>query len=165
MRLARAVNTSLSDRNSAGASNGSRTSGRSSKQLGYQVTLDRRGPSDFPDGPPSWTDPARTQIWLVGWGADYLAPANFLGLFKCDSGSLNSYCDPEFDRTFDHALELQVTDPAAALAEWAALDRWVVDLAIMAPLGNSDAVFVSKQVGNYQFHPAYGSLLDQMWVQ
>ena len=92
-------------------------------------------------------------------------PGTVLGILRCDSGSLNSYCDPEFDRMFDHALQLQVTDPAAALAEWAALDHRAVDLALLAPIDNSGAVFVSERVGNYQYHPAYGSLFDQMWVQ
>lgn len=123
-----------------------------------------RGATAFPKGA-SFTDPTRTQIWLVGWGADYNAPANFMGTLKCGSGSLNSYCDPEFDRMFDHALQLQVTDPAAALVEWAALDHRAVDLALMAPYANSGAVLVSERVGNYQYHPAYGSLFDQMWVQ
>jgi peptide/nickel transport system substrate-binding protein len=133
--------------------------------LGYQVTLDNRVADDFPGGPSTWWDKTRTQIYLSGWGADYNAPANFLGLLKCASSSLNSYCDPEFDRMFDHALQLQVTDPAAALAEWATLDHRAVDLALLAPIDNSGAVFVSERVGNYQFHPAYGSLFDQMWVQ
>jgi hypothetical protein len=26
-------------------------------------------------------------------------------------------------------------------------------------------VFVSKRVGNYQFHPQWGLLLDQLWVK
>ena len=66
---------------------------------------------------------------------------------------------------YDHALQLQVTDPAAALAEWAALDRRAVDLALLAPLDNTGAVFVSERVGNYQYNPAYQGLFDQMWVQ
>ena len=102
---------------------------------------------------------------LNGWIPDYIAPANFLGVLRCDGNSLNDYCDPDFNTRFDHALQLQVSDPAAALTEWAALDRRAVDLALLAPVFNKGAAFVSDRVGNYQYNPAYFSLFDQMWVQ
>ena len=47
----------------------------------------------------------------------------------------------------------------------AELDRKLVDLALWAPLYNEGSDFVAARVGNYQFHPAYGALIDQMWVQ
>ena len=102
---------------------------------------------------------------LNGWFPDYFGPATFLGLLRCAGQFLNNYCDPEFNRMYDRALQLQVTDPAAALAEWAALDHRAVDLALYAPVDNPGGVFVSERVGNYQYHPAYQSLFDQMWVQ
>ena len=51
------------------------------------------------------------------------------------------------------------------MTEWAALDHRAVDLALLAPMVNSGADFVSERVGNYQFSPAYEALFDQMWVQ
>jgi hypothetical protein len=48
---------------------------------------------------------------------------------------------------------------------WAEIDRAVVDMAVWAPLFNEGTDFVSERVGNYQFHPAYLVLLDQLWVQ
>jgi ABC-type transport system substrate-binding protein len=63
------------------------------------------------------------------------------------------------------AAELQTTDAAAAAEAWAAIDRDVTDLALWAPLVNQGTDFVSARVGNYQFHPAYLVLLDQLWVQ
>ncbi|MFL5642656.1 MAG: ABC transporter substrate-binding protein [Chloroflexota bacterium] len=138
--------------------------GKILQELGYEVTLDRRNTHEFPDGT-DWFDVTRTQAMLGGWVPDYLAPANFLSVLKCDGGSLNDYCDDEFNAMFDHALQLQLADPAAALAEWATLDHRAVDLALLVPLNNPSGVYVSERVGNYQFHPAYGSLFDQMWVQ
>jgi len=47
----------------------------------------------------------------------------------------------------------------------AEVDRAVVDLALWAPFFNAGADIVSTRVGNFQFHPAYFVLLDQLWVQ
>lgn len=130
--------------------------------LGYVVSIDRE--TDF-DKIIQTFDARRTQITLLGWIPDYVAPSTFLGLFTCGGDWVINYCDPDFDAAFDHALELQATDPAAALAEWATLDRRGVDLALLAPIYNAGADFVSARVGNYQFSPAYQVLFDQMWVQ
>jgi len=62
-------------------------------------------------------------------------------------------------------LNLQATDAAAAIAEWQALDQWIVDDAVIVPFQNAGADFVSARVGNYQYHPLYEPLFDQMWVQ
>jgi peptide/nickel transport system substrate-binding protein len=128
--------------------------------LGYQVTIDRE--ADFEKIVEAF---ATDQITINGWFPDYVAPSNFLGLFTCGGDPVISYCDPDFDSAFNHALELQATDPAAALAEWAAVDRRGVDLALLAPLYNSGGAFVSDRVGNYQYNSFYGVLFDQMWVQ
>jgi peptide/nickel transport system substrate-binding protein len=105
------------------------------------------------------------QITINGWAPDYVAPGNFLSLFVCGGDFVINHCDAEFDAAYDHAQQLQETDPAAALAEWAALDRLGVDLALLAPTDNAGADFVSSRVGNYQFHPTGFVLYDQMWVQ
>ena len=60
----------------------------------------------------------------------------------------------------------QVTDPAAATALWADIDR---RLTWQAPwlflYNNRQADFVSERVGNFQYNLQYGILLDQMWVK
>ncbi|MEP7157812.1 MAG: ABC transporter substrate-binding protein [Chloroflexota bacterium] len=136
------------------------------EELGYNVTLDERNTLDFPPGT-AWWDADVTQIMINGWFPDWVNPGNFLGLFRCPplGDSLMNYCDPDFELEFEHALQLQHTDPAAAFAEWAALDRWGVDLALHVPLYNAGAGFVSERVGNYQYNPGYGVLFDQIWVQ
>ncbi len=131
------------------------------EDLGYEVSIDKRDPfvSGFQQDP-------RAQINIGGWGSDYLAPSTFLGLFTCnDEQTLINYCDTAFDAAFDHALELQALDPPAALSAWTELDHRAVDLALMAPMYNGGSYFVSDQVGNYQFNPAYSVLFDQMWVR
>lgn len=134
------------------------------EELGYQVSIDPE--TDLDTMVETW-HLGRSQITLNGWAPDWVAPSTFLGLFRCGGDPLTiiNYCDPEFDAAFDHALELQTTDPAAAVAEWAALDHWGVDLALLAPLYNAGGDFVSARVGNYQFSPTGFVLFDQMWVQ
>jgi peptide/nickel transport system substrate-binding protein len=131
--------------------------------LGYHVTVDKTDAfsEDFTGWGPD------DQISLNGWAPDWLSASNFLLLFTCggDTISVINYCDKDFDAAFNHAKELQGTDPGAAAAEWAALDRRGVDLALLAPLHNAGADFVSERVGNYQMSPMGVVLYDQMWVQ
>ena len=131
--------------------------------IGYNVTVDRN--SDFDH---VLDNPGKRHVMPGAWAADYLAPSTFLGLFKCHAGLLTiDYCDPsgEFDARFQRALDLQMTDRAAANAAWTELDHWAVDQAILAPIATRGADFVSARVGNYHFHPSATALFDQMWVQ
>ena len=60
----------------------------------------------------------------------------------------------------------QQSDPIASRALWQRVDREVADAAPWVPLMLSKWVEVlSKRVGNYQFSPAAGPLIDQMWVR
>ena len=132
--------------------------------LGYRVSIDHA--TDDEAIFDTWNS-GRTQISVNGWGPDILAPSTFLSLLTCggDWSGVGNFCDAEFDAAYHHALELQTTDRAAAVTEWAALDRRAVDLAPLAPLVNPGADFVSERVGNYRYSPAYEALFDQMWVQ
>jgi hypothetical protein len=60
----------------------------------------------------------------------------------------------------------QTTDREAANARLAAIDRELVDRAVTVPLFNErKSVLVSRRVGNFQFHPEWETLLDQLWVR
>jgi YVTN family beta-propeller protein len=117
----------------------------------------------------------RAQIGPIGWFADFAAPSLFLrGLFSCasfrpgDPGNLNysEFCDRRVDATMSRASAVQASDPVRASALWADAERALVDQAAMVPLVQRHAVaFVSRRVGNYQFHPQWGTLLDQLWVK
>ena len=64
------------------------------------------------------------------------------------------------------AEALQPTDPRAANARWANIDHELVDAAPWIPFSNAkEADFVSKRVGNFQYHPEWGVLFDQLWVR
>jgi peptide/nickel transport system substrate-binding protein len=117
----------------------------------------------------------RAQAFILGWAPDYPSASNFLQLlFSCTSFSPNpdknfnysEFCDPAVDRLIRRALHLQVTDPHAAGAEWARVDRAVVQAASWAPLFNPTGVdFLSRRVKNYQYSPEFGMLIDQLWVR
>ena len=112
---------------------------------------------------------------MVGWVPDYPSASNFLQLlFSCGSLSTNPYknfnfaelCDPSVDGLIHRALQLQVTDPHAAGAEWARVDHAVVRDAAWAPLFNPAGIdFLSHRVKNYQHNPEFGLLVDQLWVK
>ena len=60
----------------------------------------------------------------------------------------------------------QVTDPQAANALWARIDRDLTDQAPWLFLYNpKQADFVSSRVANFQYNLQYGVLLDQLWVK
>ena len=66
----------------------------------------------------------------------------------------------------DEALALQTSDPAAADKLWAKIDRAITDQAAWIGYATPRKVnFVGSRVGNYQFHPVWWTLLDQLWVR
>ena len=70
------------------------------------------------------------------------------------------------DARIAEAAGLEVSDPVSADDMWAQLDRTLTDEAATVPLGNpQNRVLVSARVGNYQSHPLWGPLLDQLWVR
>ena len=61
---------------------------------------------------------------------------------------------------------MTVTDPPAADALWARIDRKVTQAAPWVPVLNPAGVdFVSSRVGNYEHNPKWGLLIDQLWVK
>jgi peptide/nickel transport system substrate-binding protein len=112
---------------------------------------------------------------FAGWGSDYPEPSSFFSpLLRCDAITTNLpvnsnagfFCDHTVDAAMDRAAALQTSDPAAAAAAWAGVDRQVADLAPWVFL-SADRRYdaVSTRLGNYQNHPEYGMLLDQAWVR
>jgi peptide/nickel transport system substrate-binding protein len=118
---------------------------------------------------------SRTQISVGGTLTDNPAPSNIIQTWlSCDSfksqSDLNAnraaFCDPTADARIERALALERSNPKAANRLWAQIDREIVDQAPWLPTVNLNTVdFVSARVGNYQFHPQWGMLLDQLWVR
>jgi len=79
---------------------------------------------------------------------------------------LSGFCSREFDAKVKHASVLQAQDQDAAAKLWAEVDRDLTNLAPLVPTYTPRNVdLVSKRVGNYQHHPLFGVLLDQLWVR
>ena len=138
--------------------------------LGYRATVTPR--RDFG----RIYDPrAHVQAGPTYWAADYAAPSDFLAknlscaAFSRDparNNNLSEFCSQRIDARMRRASRAQATDPARANRMWAAVDHELVDAAPWVPLYNLRGLeLLSKRVGNYQFNPAYGSLIDQLWVR
>jgi peptide/nickel transport system substrate-binding protein len=118
---------------------------------------------------------SRSQIGVLDWAADYQAgSAFFQPLFTCKAYrptmplNLNAagLCDPALDRAIADATRLQTTNAAAANTAWQRIDRTVTARAAWIPLVAELGIdFVAARVGGYQRNPAFGVLLDQLWVR
>ena len=113
-------------------------------------------------------DPSQhMQMGSFGWGSDYLAESGFIPALTCiPVGPGLGFCDPTIERRIEQATNMQLTDPAASHGLWSDLDHDLVDLAPWVPLGNPVLTsLVSERLGNYQLHPYWERLYDQMWVR
>jgi hypothetical protein len=73
------------------------------------------------------------------------------------------FCDHGLDRASLEASGLEAKDPRAAAAQWARIDRELVDQAAWVPLVNIRWVdFVSARVHNYEADPIVGLIADQV---
>ena len=117
----------------------------------------------------------KAQAGITGWIQDYASASNFIGVqFTCAdyvprsrySNNIAEFCDPSIDAEIARARSLQTSDPEAASKLWSKIDRDLVDQAPWVPfLNNRSLDVVSSRVGNYQYNPQWGVLLDQLWVR
>ena len=140
------------------------------ERLGYRSRLRIRGDYGRYHGYVADSD-NRAQIGTDGWAADFPSPADFTTPFDCanyrpgssESTNLSQHCDARFERLIKAASAASGAD---ADGLWRAAYRRLARSAPAAPLLNRrGAVFVSERVGNYQHHPLFGVLLDQLWVR
>ncbi len=145
--------------------------------IGYRARLKAITPS--PDigayfGPIS--DPkTRAQVGYYGWSADFPSAAGYLPpQFSCAAfipdrhrnQDPSEFCDPAVDRLLAAATAAQAQNPAAAPALWNKAERAILEQAPLVPgFTQEDVTFLSKRVGNFQYHPQWGVLLDQLWVR
>jgi ABC-type transport system substrate-binding protein len=74
------------------------------------------------------------------------------------------FCDPAIDRRMRRAQQL--TDPNASGALWHRIDRELTDASPWVTLiVSQDVNVLSKRVGNSQWSPSMGMLIDQLWVR
>ena len=110
----------------------------------------------------------RMQVGFFGWVTDYPSPATIIQpLLGCgEEANFSKLCDRTIQADIRRAARLQSTNPGEAARRWARVDHALTDLAPWLPLRNVAAIaFVSDRVGNVQYNPQWGVLLDQLWVQ
>ena len=140
-------------------------------RLGYRASL--RVTSNL--YPTASNSRSRVQIAWFNWLADYPAPSDFIALLlTCGSfvpGSATNlneaeFCSRKIDREIRAARALEATNPGAASDAWRGIDHQVTDKAAWLPLYNPRQTLVtSSRVGNYQYHPFFLLLPDQLWVR
>lgn len=143
------------------------------RQLGYRSSLHLLPASTYF----TYTNDSRNHAQVIdgGWSADYPSANDFIGKLTCGyfvpkdglaTTDASDFCDPAFDRQVARAASLQTTDLPAATALWARLDRQLTDLAIWLPtVTPNETDLISSRVGNYQYNPVWGALVDQMWTR
>jgi YVTN family beta-propeller protein len=141
------------------------------RSLGYRVLLKRVSDDVYYSNRPvsGPLDPARhAQAGPFSWFADYPAASNYMTtFFACDAPSnWSHFCDRHIDAQIRRAVALETTDPYLANQLWAQVDREIVNRAPVVPLFTlKNADIVSERVGNYQYNPQWGVLVDQLWVR
>jgi YVTN family beta-propeller protein len=114
-------------------------------------------------------DPAtRAQAGFYAWAIDFPSAAGFIPpAFGCEAFSnVSRLCVRSIDAKMKAATATQVQDPAAATSLWQEVERALLAQAPIVPMYNrNDIGFVSERVGNYQYNPQWGVLLDQLWVR
>lgn len=118
---------------------------------------------------------AHIQIGWFTWLQDYPAPLDFLGaVLTCrefvrqSQSNFNDaeFCDPRIDAEIGRAEALEPAAPGQASEAWSTIDRQITDQAPWLPLYNPRLdIATSSRVGNYQYHPFFGLVLDQLWVR
>jgi peptide/nickel transport system substrate-binding protein len=117
----------------------------------------------------------RVQIGSGGWGTDYPAASNFFDVkFSCHvyrpANPFNNndaeFCNRRIEAEAGRARLLGLTDPPAANRAWERIYRDIIDQAPWLPtVTPAWTDFLSKRAGDYQFHPLWGILIDQLWVR
>jgi ABC-type transport system substrate-binding protein/DNA-binding SARP family transcriptional activator len=143
------------------------------RQLGYRASLRLLPESTYF----AYTNDSRNRAQVVdgGWSADYASADTFIGKLACSyfapgdgqaTTDASEFCDPAVDRQITGAAALQATDPRAAATRWAQLDRQLTDQAVFLPTVTPNEVdLLSHRVGNYEYNPVWGVLVDQLWVR
>ena len=139
------------------------------RQLGYRVRLHVTSPTY------TYSLTGRGfQAAIEGWQADFPSAYDFFRYtLACPdyrpglaASNFGGFCDPTIDHEMTRADLAQTSNPQRAAELWSKIDHQVVDKAPWAAFGNGQTVdLVSRRVGNYQYNPWWGVLLDQLWVK
>lgn len=142
------------------------------RQLGYHARLNVVNAADWGAAINDYRHPA--QIATESWIADYPSAAQWITVhLNCAAwrppiqlSNRSQFCDPRVDRLAARAAALQADDPSAADPLWAQADRLITNLAPWVPtVTETETDLVSQRVGDYQYVPTIGALLDELWVR
>jgi ABC-type transport system substrate-binding protein len=146
------------------------TIGATLHRIGYRPRL-AVVPVSTHSGPNQKSLYAHYQVGVGNWFADCVSSSDFLALLVTSSAisqayNLGRYCSPALDARVNRALAEQAAQAGTSSEEWTAIDRMVVDDAGDVPLNNPvDHDFVARRIGNYQYNPQWGALVDQLGVR
>ena len=110
----------------------------------------------------------------MNYGADYVASSDFFGsIVTCNAADLGpaaanygQFCNPRLDALINNALAEQSQQPGLSTNDWTAIDRTVANDAAVVPIANLlEPDFVARRVGNFEYNPQWGVLMDQLWVR
>jgi peptide/nickel transport system substrate-binding protein len=122
------------------------------RELGYRASL-------YVTGSVVLGSPGAPQLNINSLYANVPSPSEWLTLL------LTEVSDRALDRTAAAAAQLQTTDPVAADRLWAKADREATNQAPWLTMISYRGIdTVSPRVGDYQYVPTVGALLDQLWV-
>ena len=147
-------------------------------EIGYRARL-RLVPVTPANGPALYfrkvdDSRVRAQTGYLGWSALPSAADMIQPLFSCAAFIPRSpmstdpaeFCDRSIDAQMKRAAAREADDPASANLLWRRIERELLHEAPMVPTSNRRNIdFLSKRVRNYEFHPQWGALLDQLWVR
>jgi peptide/nickel transport system substrate-binding protein len=141
------------------------------RSIGYRVRLEAVNPEVY--FARVVDSRLRAQTGYYTWLAEYPSAADFIPpQLSCaafvpasaDNGNMSEFCDRSIDAAIARAVREQ--DPAAATVLWQRVEKALLARAPVVPAYNRSHVdFVSKRLGNYQYNPQWGLLLDQAWVK
>ena len=141
------------------------------RRLGYETSL-KVSPTFGEYAGPGFDPRNRVQLGIIGWAADVAVASDFATQFRCSSyvpgnpvANQNgaALCDRRIETRAREALRAH---GAEADARWKDVYRMLDNAAPYVALVHRRSVtLVSERVGNYQHHPLFGPLYDQMWVR
>ena len=114
------------------------------------------------------------QIGYSQWFQDYPAASDFLNVLTgCSnfhpnsdaSPNISGFCDKAIQAQMTKAANLEATDPSAASAAWANVDKAVTNQAPWVDMFNPKQIdFEASNVHGYTWSPQWYTLLDQLWL-
>jgi peptide/nickel transport system substrate-binding protein len=135
------------------------------RRLGYRA--------DFKLSKDMFAIASNVQAAEEAWAANIVTPSGmFTPVLTCDGTQGEDpqndslFCDARVEAKIARARSLQATDPRTASRLWRMIDRDIVDAAPWVPYVTPRILdFLSSRVGNYEFNPQFGVLVDQLWVR